>query len=77
MAREMLTAPGGPVRGQDENAGRARSETHTRVAIGLTLPTSVPHAQGGKQGIQPCASFPQRCLLFLSGPRGWRASPQP
>lgn len=67
----MLTAPGGPVRGQDENAGRARSEAHTRVAVGLTLPAPVPPREGWGAWDPALASFPGRGLLFLSGPWGW------
>ena len=74
----MLTAPGGPVKGQDENVGRVRSEAHTRVAAGLTLPVSVPLREGrGAWGpalpILPWARSP--LPLRALGPDG--ASPQP
>lgn len=70
--------PGGPLRGQDENAGRARSEAHTRAAVGLTLPTSVPpcggwEARGSALHFLPSALSP--LSLRAPGPDG--ASPQP
>lgn len=74
----MLDCPGGPVRGQDENAGRARSEAHTRVAAGLTLPAAgSPLREGREHGVQPCPSFPGRGSLFLSGPWGRTGHLQP
>lgn len=62
--------PGGPLRDQDENAGRAGVRPTRGRPLGSHCPPRYPHAGGGKQGVQPCTSFPQRCLLFLSGPRG-------